>query len=309
MTEQLLSNALTRYTSNDIDASDQLFEPQFADIKGFKVRYVFSEKKSAPNLVLLNGFPQSIRMWQSAWPALTEHFNLLAFDIPGFGLSSASPSDMSPSKLSAIVIDVLDHFGFDKAHLVGPDVGVPITLATAINHPERLHSINIFDGPGHFPPAMSPILKAVINFRLVRWLAAGINKKAIMKTNFMAAIRDGYHHYRPTKTATKEYYQITHDQQAHQNSIAFFGSYQQELRWIGNHLSNLKVPALVTWGQHDPFVYASNADYLAEHIPHSKKKIFDNASHFSAEDAGDDYTKALIQWCLTEFEQVKVDNN
>ncbi|REL26505.1 alpha/beta hydrolase [Thalassotalea euphylliae] len=302
MTQALLKSAIADSASNYTPTENDIFAPNIAKIGKFNVRYARAINNNAPNLVLLNGFPQSIRMWESAWPELAKHFNLLAFDIPGFGLSSADKSDMSPRQLSQAIIQVFDYFNIDKAHLVGPDVGVPITLATAISYPERLDSINIFDGPGSYPPAMSPILKAVINYRLVRWLAAGINKKAIMKTNFNAAVKDGYHHYQPNERAINEYYEITHNEQAHQNSIAFFGSYQRDLPWIEENLTSIKTPTLITWGKHDPFVLASNADYLSAKLANNKMKIFENASHFSAEDAGDEYVELIKNWCLSDYQ-------
>ncbi|REL37346.1 alpha/beta fold hydrolase [Thalassotalea euphylliae] len=304
MTQALLNTAIANFssTASTSTTAKDMFTPSYAMIGKHKVRYAQSIKANAPNLVLLNGFPQSIRMWESAWSELAKHFNLLAFDIPGFGLSSADKTDMSPRALSAKIIEVFDYFNIDKAHLVGPDVGVPITLATAIDYPERLVSINIFDGPGSNPPAMSPILKAVINYRLVRWLAAGLNKKAIMKTNFNAAVKDGYHHYQPNERAIKEYYEITHNEQAHQNSIAFFGSYQRDLPWIEENLTKIQTPTLITWGKHDPFVLASNAEYLSSQLPNNKVKIFENASHFSAEDAGDEYVELIKDWCLGEHQ-------
>ena len=298
MTHSILNKALSEYASHLPEPAIDLFVPKYVPVGKFNVRYLRHKKANAPTLVLLNGLPQSIRMWESAWETLSAHFDLLAFDIPGFGLSKAEESDMSPRKLSRVVIEVLDHFGIEKAHLVGPDVGVPITLATAIDFPHRLHSINIFDGPGTYPPKLSPILNAVIKSGFVRWLAKGINKKPVMKTNFLTAVKEGYQHYRPSKRAIEEYYKITHNEQAHRCAIAFFGTYKEDLTWIDQRLSELQVPALITWGKNDPFVFASNAAQLATRIPKNKVVIFDNASHFSSEDAGQDYLDTITHWCL-----------
>lgn len=306
MTSSLLADMLANANStqslpSQSPPAQDAFKPRYVTVGQHKVRYARHEQGDRPNLVLLNGFPQSIRMWQSAWPALCESFNILAFDIPGFGLSSAQPSEMSPRNLGRIVINIMDYFEIQQAHLVGPDVGVPVALSAALLAPHRFHSLNIFDGPGHNPPHMAPVLKAVINYRLVRWLAKGFTKKSVMKTNFVTAARDGYHHYRPTAEAIKEYYEICHDQQRHECSIDFFGSYNEDLPWIHNQLTQLQVPTLITWGKQDPFVLVSNAEYLANTIPATKLVIFENASHFSSEDAGKDYTDTLSQWFLEGY--------
>lgn len=304
MSQFTLETALTEYASNEPEPERDLFTPYYEKIGKYNVRFVRHQKDDAPTLVMLNGLPQSIRMWEHGWETLSQNFDLLAFDIPGFGLTKGEEGDMSPRTLSNAVIQIMDHFEIQTAHLIGPDVGAPITLATAIQYPDRLHSINIFDGPGSYPPEMAPILKAVINYRLVRWLAKGLNKKAVMRDNFRAAVKDGYHHYRPTKRAINEYYDITHDEQNHKCSITFFGTYKQDLTWIHQRLKDMQIPTLITWGKHDPFVLVSNAEYLSKQIPSNKLTVFENASHFSSEDAGKDYLDEITNWCLEEYKQL-----
>ena len=301
MKNSALDNALKNHASKSPLSAVDYFAPQFTQVGGFDVRYVRHANEAAPTLILLNGFPQSIRMWECFWGTLSQSFDLLAFDIPGFGLSKAEEADMSPRRLSELVIEIMDHFSIEKAHLVGPDVGVPITLATAINHGNRLASINIFDGPGSYPPDMAPILKALIRFRFVRWLAKGLNKKAVMNTNFQVAVKDGYSHFQPNERAIKEYFDITHNGRNHQCAISFFGSYRRDLPWIDKHLDQIQVPTLITWGKLDPFVLASNASYLSSQIAHNKLVIFEKASHFSSEDAGEVYLETLTQWLRGEY--------
>lgn len=302
MTQSLLNKALTQYASDKPESIEDLFIPQFVTVGKFEVRFVRKEKPHAPTLLLLNGLPQSIRMWESSIEAFSDKFDVLAFDIPGFGLSKAEEADMSPSELSEVIIQVMDLFNIKQAHLVGPDVGVPIALTAVINHAQRFLSLNIFDGPGSFPPKLSPILMAVIKSPFVRWLAKGLNKKPVMKTNFLTAVNEGYHHYRPSNRAVKEYYDIAYNDHAHKCAISFFGTYSKELPWIEQRLKDIKVPTLITWGKQDPFVFVENADFLAKLIPNNKLVVFENASHFSSEDAGQDYVDLLINWIEGGFE-------
>lgn len=296
MSNALLNKALTQFASNKPEPAQDPFAPNFVNVGKYDIRFLRRKKANAPTLILLNGLPQSIRMWESSIDALSAKFDVLAFDIPGFGLSKADEEDMAPSKLSDVIIQMMDHFQIKQAHLVGPDVGVPITLTAAINHPQRFLSLNIFDGPGSYPPKLSPILMAVIKSRFVRWLAKGINKKAVMKTNFLTAVDEGYHHYRPSRRAVKEYYQLTHNLQSHRCAISFFGTYSEELPWIEQRLKDIQIPTLITWGKEDPFVMVENAEYLSKRIPNNTLVVFENASHFSSEDAGQEYVDTLTHW-------------
>ena len=67
------------------------------EIGGFTVRLAQSRAPGRPTVVLTNALPQSIRCWESHWEGLAERFNLIAVDLPGFGLSSGSGDVMRPS--------------------------------------------------------------------------------------------------------------------------------------------------------------------------------------------------------------------
>ena len=90
--------------------------------------------------------------------------------------------------------------------------------------------------------------------------------------------------------------------------MAFFGAYSSDLPWIQERLGSIAVPALVTWGKLDPFVLVSNASYLSEQIPAAKLVVFDNASHFSSEDAGDEYFSAIVSWCQEGYRHLVQQN-
>ena len=297
MSQKLLERALNLHAETVDENQPDPFEPQFKQVAGFTLRYARGPVAERPNMVLLNGMPQSIRCWESAWPALTGEFNLLAIDMPGFGLSPNSPEIMSPSVLADLIPAVLDAFGMEDAYLVGPDVGVPVALATAIRHPNRLRGINIFDGPGSYPPAMDKTLLAAIRYPLLRWLLAGPMKKNLMKLNFQAAVDSGYRSFKPSSRAIREYYKITHNDAQNRCSLAFIGSYKKELRVIGASLGFIETPALITWGERDQFVLPSNATDLHAQLPNAELHILPGAGHYSHEDAGPEYTRILIDWC------------
>ena len=124
-----------------------------------------------------------------------------------------------------------------------------------------------------------------------------------MKTNFLTAVRDGYYKYKPSKRAVAEYYDIAFNSQSHNCAISFFGTYQNALPWIEERLHQIQIPTLITWGKQDPFVLVENGKYLSELIPNSKLVVFEEASHFSSEDAGQEYVDLLIQWIEKEHLQ------
>ncbi|KAA3608625.1 MAG: alpha/beta hydrolase [Planctomycetota bacterium] len=257
------------------------------EIGGLTIRTAQSKSSDRPKVVLTNGLPQSIRCWESHWEGLSERFDLLAVDLPGFGMSEGSGAIMRPSAQADFLAKVFDAFHIDQAFVVGPDVGVPVALSFAADYPNRVLGLNIFDGPGTWPPDFSDVLRLAVRSRLARWMGTvPPMRKRFMDQNYEVATKLGYHHYRPTPEAKAEYRQIADDRVKHANAFVFLGSYGKELPKLEAKLPTIQKPVLITWGAEDHFVFPSNAEKLHQKLPNSEVTIFENAGHFSHEDAG-----------------------
>ena len=264
------------------------------DVDGFDLRIARVNRGDRPTLVLTNALPQSIRCWESVWDRLTEHFDLLAVDLAGFGRSTGSGTVMRPSAQADLLVKAMDNFGIESAFIVGPDIGVPVALWLASEHPDRVLGVNVFDGPGTWPSDFDPALRAATRSRLVRWLATRPPmKRRLMKQNLAVATSEGYHHFTPSDEAIEEYRSICFDDRQHRNAFDYLGSYAEELPRLEERLPSISAPVLITWGAGDPFVLPSNADRLHALLAHSELTLFDNAGHFSHEDADDRWLNRL----------------
>ena len=269
---------------------------QHHTIDDINLRVARVNRGDRPTVVMTNAFPQSIRCWESLWDRLADHVDLLAVDLAGFGRSTGSGAVMRPSAAQAeLLVKVMDDFGIEQAFLVGPDVGVPVTLWLASTHPDRVLGVNVFDGPGTWPTDFDQALRAATRSRMVRWLATRPPlRKRLMKQNFEVATAAGYHHFTPSQAAIEEYRSICFDPQQHQNAFDFLGSYAQELPQLHERLPSIATPVLITWGAHDDFVRPTNAERLHTLLPASDVTVFDDAGHFSHEDADDQWLHRFL---------------
>ena len=250
-----------------------------------------------PTVVMTNAFPQSIRCWESLWARLAEHVDLLAVDLAGFGRSTGSGQVMRPSAQAELLVELLDSLEIDRVFLVGPDVGVPVTLWVAANHPDRVTGVNVFDGPATWPTDFDPGLRAATRSRLVRWIGTRPPMRGrLMKQNFEVATSVGYHHFTPSETATEEYRAICFDAGRHQNAFDFLGSYAEELPQLEQRLASITAPVLITWGAADQFVRPANAERIHALLPNSELTVFEDAGHFSHEDADDRWLQRLLDF-------------
>ena len=92
---------------------------------GVELHVSTAGRESAPVLVLLHGWPEDHRCWHSVAPLLADRYYLLMPDQRGFG-RSGMPEATAAYSMPALLGDllgVLDHFGIERAAIVGHDVG------------------------------------------------------------------------------------------------------------------------------------------------------------------------------------------
>ncbi|MFE0632532.1 alpha/beta fold hydrolase [Streptomyces sp. NPDC058864] len=97
-----------------------------------------------PPVVLVHAGVADHRMWDGAVPGLAEHHTVIRYDMRGFG---QSPPPTGPFSEHDDLRRVLDHFGLDRARVVGASFGGRVALDFALAHPGRVHSLAVFSPP------------------------------------------------------------------------------------------------------------------------------------------------------------------
>jgi pimeloyl-ACP methyl ester carboxylesterase len=80
--------------------------------------------------------------------ALSQHFDVIAPDHPGFGLSEQSELIDDASDLAFFYLDLLDTLGIDGAHVVGQCIGGWVALEMAIRSTARIKSLVLVNSAG-----------------------------------------------------------------------------------------------------------------------------------------------------------------
>jgi pimeloyl-ACP methyl ester carboxylesterase len=114
-----------------------------AEVQGVKVHYLTSGH-GAP-LLLLHGYAETSLMWRPLMPSLAERFTVIAPDLPGIG-DSAIPADGLDMKAAAVRIHALmSSLGFQKAEVVGHDIGLMVAYAYAAMYPAETSKLVVMD--------------------------------------------------------------------------------------------------------------------------------------------------------------------
>lgn len=93
-----------------------------------------------PPLALLHGVGTDHRAFRPQLVRLHKRLRLIAWDMPGYGMSPPLP-DMSWAALADALARLLDAQRIERAHVLGHSIGGMVAQEFAVRHPGRLRSL------------------------------------------------------------------------------------------------------------------------------------------------------------------------
>ncbi len=121
---------------------------------GVSVRYWTGGQPSAPLVVFTHGALIDHHEWDPTLPLVGERFRLLAWDMPGHGLSR--PAAFSMPEAEACLLALLDALGVEQAILVGHSLGGNLHQELVFHHPERVKAMVCVDCTWNFQQLTRP---------------------------------------------------------------------------------------------------------------------------------------------------------
>ena len=102
--------------------------------------------------VLTHGYTSSLDTWREQVQPFSATYRFVIYDTRGHGKTTA-PADMEQYSLArdyvADKLALMDHLGIEQAYVGGLSMGGMIAQEFALQHPERVKALLLFDtGPG-----------------------------------------------------------------------------------------------------------------------------------------------------------------
>jgi pimeloyl-ACP methyl ester carboxylesterase len=197
-------------------------------------------------VLYLHGVPTSSADWE---PFLARTGGV-APDLPGFGASGKrGDGDYTMAGYDAFLERFLAHLGADRVRLVVHDWGA-VGLLWAQRFPERVERLVVIDAVPLLPGYRWHRVARVWRTPVAGELLMGSSTRATMGRFLPAALRDDV---------------FTHFDQGTQRAILrlYRSSPPEQLAAAGAGLGSVRAPALVVWGERDPYVPARFADAYA----------------------------------------------
>ncbi|WP_416304983.1 alpha/beta fold hydrolase [Neptunicella sp. SCSIO 80796] len=126
----------------------------------------FQEKGAGEAIVLLHGLLGSLDNLGMVTRGIESSLRVIAVDLPDHGQSYFS-EQFSYAEYANAVLQLLDHLGIDRCHLVGHSMGGKVAMQLALNHPQRVTKLVVADiAPVAYPAHHTAIFAGLNNVDL-----------------------------------------------------------------------------------------------------------------------------------------------
>lgn len=254
---------------------------QFVEVDGMQVHY--QRKGQGHPLVLVHGFSGHVWNWREWMEHLPSDFELIAMDLPGFGLTGPHPDGDYSTQMS---VDFLDQFltkiGVDTFHLAGNSMGGGIGWAYTLAHPERVKKLVLIDASG-YPKKDS---KTIAGFKILQYpilhpLITKVTPKSILEKSLAGTYVDQAY-------ANEEEVNLYHNMLRRSGNRQVLIDRMKVPRKDKSHLiKNIKNPTLILWGKEDIIISVENAYLFQKDIEGAQLIVYDQVGHLPMDEVGE----------------------
>ncbi|MGO4509870.1 alpha/beta hydrolase [Bradyrhizobium sp. MOS001] len=175
--------------NNSTSNASDLFETK--EIKTDDNTIFIRRYGSGSPLLMVHGFPRTSLMWRHVAPRLAGNRTVICVDLRGYGRSGvpASTEDHYPYTKRAManeLVAVMDKLGFSKFDLVGHDRGGRVSYRLALDHPEKVQRLAVFD----VLPISEAWGHADAKFAMTYWPWSLLSQKAPLPEKYLIGAPD-----------------------------------------------------------------------------------------------------------------------
>ena len=283
----------------DKDGSIGGLHAKFINVNGIRTRYY--EAGSGEPMVLIHAEEGSIGHASANYfvkniPGLAKHFHVFAPDRLGSGMTDNPKTDKDYNIHAEMdhIVQFIQTLKLGKVHLVGHSHGGGIAMFIAVEHPDIIRTLTIFDsitaaplGPG-LPPNENPVSKCPKGDDYVFWKcrlrALSTNPDANWDDEFWAAA-DYMTNLPKSKEAEAKVKAGVGERSGTTPANSPFNDYKRGiLARIQSDPTAITAPVLIMWGHDDHSVPLARGyalfDIMAAQNPKARMVVINKADHF-----------------------------
>jgi pimeloyl-ACP methyl ester carboxylesterase len=300
----LLAIALFSLWTPDLDRAEleqryAASKSQTMEVDGLRLHYKESGPKDAPALLLLHGFGSSLQTWDGWALKLEPSYRVIRLDLPGFGLTGASPSrNYSEENDLALLTQFADKLGLDKFSIIGHSMGGKMAWSLAASQPERVQAL-VLMAPDGFPEAKDigskpyevPAVMGVIQYFLPKYFVQKSIEPAFVDVKAF------------DEALVNRYYDMLRAPGV--RGAILDRSNQTIYTDPVPRLKNIKAPTLLLWGEQDQMIPSANAKSYAGVLANSTTIVIPKLGHLLQEEQAEKGLAAVKQFLDAQLLAIK----
>ncbi len=179
--------------SGSSETDQNSFKTSHVEVSG---NTIFVRRYGAgPAILLVHGFPRTSLMWRFLAPQLSESHTVICVDLRAYGRSGipASTDDHFPYSKRAManeLVDVMAALCFPSFTLIGHDRGGRVSYRLALDHPEAVKRLAIFD----VIPILEAWSRSDASFAQTYWPWILLSQKAPLPESYLLGAPEAVFH-------------------------------------------------------------------------------------------------------------------
>ncbi|SDK92868.1 2-succinyl-6-hydroxy-2,4-cyclohexadiene-1-carboxylate synthase [Lacicoccus qingdaonensis] len=238
------------------------------------MHFYFEDDNHSETVLLLHGFMSDLESMKSIGENLSDEYNLLYVDLPGFGGSGSVRHDYDMEDVSHGISEILDSLHLDKVHVIGYSMGGRTALSFGVLYPEKVHSLILESASPGLADKEEKAQRLEIDRKRARKITEDY-QKFLDDWEGMGLFKSQQH---LSEEVFKAQRSMRERQQPKEvaDSLLKYGTGVQPSYW--SRLENLKMPVLLITGSDDRKFVAVNKK-MAESIEKVRLETVGGAGH------------------------------
>jgi len=238
-------------------------------------------------LVLLHGFNGDAHHFARAARHLSDHFRIIAPDLPGFGQTKAEVAvSHRIEDVAKRLLDWLDHRHIDTFYLGGNSMGGYIATAMAKIAPSRVRALWLLAPGGIRSAPLSPVLQEVSEDRH--------NPLVVRDFADFNRLLDYCFVQRPWMPTPLLRHLAKQAASTCQHSLEIFDAMLHDSADLEEMAKQLPTPALIVWGEQDQVLHPQGAVVLADILPNNEVIAMPQIGHLPMLEAPRESAEAFL---------------
>lgn len=239
------------------------------NVDGLELNYeVYGRGKK---VLLLHGWGLNLHSFDSIIPILSENFQVIALDLPGFGLSSKLKEPLGTLDFAYGIEKFLDKLDIRETMVLGHSFGGAVAIALC-SFSSRITKLILEDSAGLYPKGLLTQLKILL-YKIWR----RVLPFSYLQKNFKNLF------------GSKDY------KEAGRLRQTLIRVVNQNINYL---LPRINIPTLIIWGEKDEVTSKREARVLNTGIKNSSILILRGCSHFPHLEKPAEFTQAITDFLI-----------